>query len=196
MLASITPLGERARNSRWWLTAGFHVAGAVAGGASAGAVMGGLGAAAGTLAQPGPALVAVLAGILALGGAVADWRRWPVPSLHRQVNEDWLTRYRGWVYGAGFGLQLGLGVATIVTTAAVYVMLGLAVLTGSAAGGAAVGAAYGTTRGLTLLAVARVDRPDRLRAVHRTMQAWAPAGRRAATLAQLAVVALAGGVLL
>ena len=35
----------------------------------------------------------------------------------RQVNEDWMARYRGWAYGAGFGLQLGLGVVTIVTTA-------------------------------------------------------------------------------
>ena len=58
-----------------------------------------------------------------------------LPGPRRQVDERWLHRYRGWVYGAGFGVQLGLGVATVVTTSAVYVMLAAAVLTGTAAGG-------------------------------------------------------------
>jgi hypothetical protein len=31
------------------------------------------------------------------------------PSWQRQVDERWLTTYRGWVYGAGFGFQLGAG---------------------------------------------------------------------------------------
>src|SRR5437867_2391132 len=43
MLASITPLGERARGSRWGLTAGFFLAGSTLAGAAAGAVTGELG---------------------------------------------------------------------------------------------------------------------------------------------------------
>ena len=33
------------------------------------------------------------------------------------VHEQWLTRYRGWVYGVGFGAQLGFGLVTIITSA-------------------------------------------------------------------------------
>ncbi len=196
MLASIHPLGERARNGRWWLTTAAHVAGAAAGGALIGTAAGLLGAGVAQVIDPSPASLAAAAGAVALAGAVADAIGALPPSLHRQVNEDWLTRYRGWVYGAGFGLQLGLGVATIITAAAVYVMLVLAALTASPAGGMAVGAAFGLTRGLTLLAVARVRRPEELRRAHRRMQALAPVARRAAVTAQAAVAAVALGALL
>ncbi len=40
MLASITPLGERGRGQRWWLTVTAHVVGSVLGGAAIGAAMG------------------------------------------------------------------------------------------------------------------------------------------------------------
>ena len=43
MLASITPLGERARGSRWGLTVGFFLAGSTLAAAAAGAVAGELG---------------------------------------------------------------------------------------------------------------------------------------------------------
>jgi hypothetical protein len=46
------------------------------------------------------------------------------------VNRTWLDRYRSWVYGAGFGWQLGVGVATFVMSATVYLMVVLAALTG------------------------------------------------------------------
>jgi len=70
---------------------------------------------------------------------IAEHPGWPV---HRQVDDGWLPRYRGWVYGAGFGLQLGLGVVTIVTTAAVPAVWLLALLTASPSHGAAVGLAF------------------------------------------------------
>ena len=44
------------------------------------------------------------------------------------MNEEWLTSYRGWVYGAGFGAQLGTGVVTIVTSPIVYGVVLLAVV--------------------------------------------------------------------
>ena len=51
----------------------------------------------------------------------------------RQVNEVWLDRYRSWVYGAGFGWQIGVGLATYIVTAAVYLTIALAALTGEPA---------------------------------------------------------------
>ena len=35
---------------------------------------------------------------------------------------SWLGRYRSWVYGLGFGVQLGAGVTTVVVSSAVYVV--------------------------------------------------------------------------
>ena len=43
MLTSITPLGERSRGNRWWLTTAALVLGCVLAGAGAGALAGGLG---------------------------------------------------------------------------------------------------------------------------------------------------------
>src|ERR1700737_74390 len=104
MLASIHPLGERAKHNRWAVTVAFYLLGSVTAGAL-------LGAALGTIGVHGtPAIVAALCVVAAL----VDASRWRVPSWRRQVNEDWLRRYRGWVYGIGFGFQLGLGVVTIV----------------------------------------------------------------------------------
>jgi sulfite exporter TauE/SafE len=184
MLASIHPLGERARRSRWWLTTTFYVAGSVAGGAALGATVGALGYSLGLSLSPWMVAAAcVIAVALDLTA---------VPSLHRQVNEDWLRRYRGWVYGVGFGFQLGLGVVTIVTTAAVYAMVALAALSGSIAGGAVVGAVFGLSRALPVLATARVRRPEQLRRFHRRIAVAASPVRAAATstlvIAAVAVV--------
>src|SRR5215471_15244920 len=103
MLSSITPLGERGRNNRFGVTATAFVLGAVAGGTTLGAVCGWLGS---WLPERSSAVDALLVVVLAVGGAVLDATR--VPTIKRQVNEDWLNRYRGWVYGLGFGAQLGL----------------------------------------------------------------------------------------
>src|SRR6478609_6746597 len=114
MLASITPLGERSRGFSWGVTASAFAVGAVGAGALAGAAAG----AVGSLAPDGTwrdiAALALLA--LALVVDASPLRR-RLPTTRRQVNEDWLTRYRGWVYGIGFGAQLGTGLATIVTSA-------------------------------------------------------------------------------
>src|SRR6266513_808415 len=174
MLASITPLGERGRSSRWHVTVAFFVAGATLAAAALGAVAGELGA----LTWPGPsgfvhARLAVLAAALAastvidlgIGGA-------RVPSVRRQVNEAWLDEYRGWVYGLGFGVQLGLGVSTIVTTSAVYVTLVAAWLTGDPAAGALVAGVFGFVRGMSVLAGARVRSTAQLVALHAWIGAW------------------------
>jgi hypothetical protein len=98
--------------------------------------------------------------------AVVEWRAARVPGPRRQVNERWLDEFRGWVYGAGFGAQLGLGVTTVVSSAATYVAFLAAFLVAGPAPGALVVGVFGLIRGLTPLAAARVRRPDQLRALH------------------------------
>ncbi len=187
MLASIHPLGERARGQRWGITVTAYVVATLAASSSTGAL---LGAAGDRLGLPGAALVvAALAAVgVALDVGVGGLR---VPTIHRQVDEGMLSRYRGWVYGASYGLQLGLGVVTVVNSAAVYVALALALLSGSAAGGLAVGATFGAARAAVLLATAGVREPDQLRRLHRRLDAWEPRSRRLAVAIQAVVAAVA-----
>ena len=197
MLSSITPLGERGRNNRWWLTTAAYVVGSVLGGATIGALCGTLGwlacaplGGAGSLPAALPLTALALLGLL---GALADLGvgRLRVPSIRRQVDENWLGTYRGWVYGLGFGYQLGTGVATIVTSAITWVTLAAAVLTGSILGGVIVGATFGLARAGPLLLAAGVHHPGALRALHRRNQRFAPTARGLAIGAQVAVVGLA-----
>src|SRR5690242_14139999 len=104
---SITPLGERGRGMRWGVTATACAIGAVIGGALTGAVAGLAGDALLGGLDSTQAL-AVLAGACLLGLA-ADLRLFGtrLPTVRRQVDERWLRKYRGWVYGVGFGFQLG-----------------------------------------------------------------------------------------
>ena len=190
MLASIHPLGERARDRRWGVTVGAYVLGSTLAAAVLGAALGGVGA----LLALGPGLTASL--VVAAGGLAlaADLGAFGLPTVHRQVDKDWLDRYRGWVVGLGFGAQLGLGVVTIVNTAAVYLSLALALLTGSVAGGAVVGTTFGLVRALLILGVAGVRRPDQLRAALRRMQGWRSLSQRAGIAVQAVVLAAAGAV--
>jgi MFS family permease len=191
MLASITPLGERGRQSSWGVTVTAFALGAIGAGAAAGALLGEIGA----LVLPGGAgarLAVLLAALLAALLLDAAPRR--VPGPHRQVNPRWLDEYRGWVYGVGYGAQLGLGITTVVTSAATYAALLAALLTGRPLWGAAVLGCYGAVRGLTPLSTARVRDSRQLLAVHARLERWrgrAGHGARAA-LAVASVAALAG----
>ena len=201
MMATITPLGERGRNNRWWRTVSALTAGSVAGGWALGLASGTVGRAVAAVAFSGGTLAdgptAVLAaGALVAGGAV-ELAGWRLPTVRRQVDEDWLPRYRGWVYGAGFGVQLGVGLATTVTTAAVYGLVALAALagaTGAMAVAQALGAVFGLARALPVLAGARMHDPDRLRRRLRRVAGAATASRIAAgsSLCLLGVGALPG----
>jgi sulfite exporter TauE/SafE len=191
MLASIHPLGERVRRNRWWLTAAAHVAASAAGGALVGAALGGLAQLTlGRLLRGVSGVVLVIA-ICALAAAVDGSARRPPWPVRRQVDDGWLPRYRGWVYGAGFGFQLGLGVVTIVTTAAVPAAWLLALATASPVAGGGVGLAFGLSRGLPVLATAGVDTPGRLWSFQRRFQAGEAAARWA-TVASLGALAAAG----
>ncbi|HEX3690395.1 MAG TPA: hypothetical protein VHV28_11875 [Solirubrobacteraceae bacterium] len=187
MLASITALGERSRGFSWGVTASAFAAGAVGAGALAGAAGGALGSLAPSGRWRDVAGLALIA--LALAVDVSPLRR-HLPTTRRQVNEDWLTRYRGWVYGVAFGAQLGTGVVTIVTSAGVYAAALGAVLCGTVAAGAAVGAAFGAVRALSLLPARGASDPTGLVALHERLgRAEAPA-RNAALVAEVAAIAL------
>jgi hypothetical protein len=165
MLASITPLGERSRRQRWPLTVSALIIGATAAGGALGAAL----VATGRLAPlvPRTRLDVLLA--LAAAAVVLELRPFGLrlPTHRRQVDETWLHRYRGWVYGAGFGGQLGVGVSTIVATPAVYVALAAESLAPSIAAGLAIGATFGFVRGVTVLSTARVDSAAALTSFHR-----------------------------
>jgi hypothetical protein len=178
MLASIHPLGERARRNRWSLTVSAYLAGSAAGGLLAGAAAAALGwALRAGVGSPPTGLVTALA--LGAAAAATAWDvgvRRPLPP-RRQVNEDWLGRYRGWVYGAGFGVQLGAGLTTIVTTAAVpltFVLCLLLGLLGMPEAGLAAGAVFGFTRAAPALLLRRMNDPAGLRRFHERMQSARP----------------------
>jgi hypothetical protein len=188
MLGSITPLGERSRGRRWGITVTAFALAAGAAGAALGAA---LGAAGGLVVVSATARTALLGLAVAAAVVVDVLPGVRAPGPRRQVNEAWVHRYRGWVYGAGFGLQLGLGVTTIVSTAAVYATGAAAFLAGSAAAGAIVGAAFGLARAATLLAAGGVDEPRALAVLDRRLEAWERPARLAALAAEAALIALA-----
>jgi Cytochrome C biogenesis protein transmembrane region len=193
MLASINPLGERARRTRWGRTMTWYLIGSTAGGTAVGALAGAVGVGLRAALDPSDTAAAIVAATLAAAGVVLELglAGRSLPTTRRQVNEDWLAKYRGWVYGTGFGFQLGLGVATVVTTATVYVAIAFAVLTGSVVGGIAVGATFGFVRALPLLAVRRANDVARVHAALRRAAAWS--GRaHALAVAGLVGVAAAG----
>ena len=197
MLTSITPLGERGRASRWSITATAYVLGSVVGGAVVGTLAGALGW---LLPLEVPAVAVGALGLLTVAAVLAvlvERGRLPqVPTVRRQVDEDWLHRYRGWVYGVGFGAQLGAALVTIVTSPTVYLCLVLAVLTGSPAGGAVVGAAFGLARALPVLAMRRVTTPGHLASSSRRLAAHERTGRTLASAGLAAVAAASAAQLL
>jgi hypothetical protein len=193
MLSSIHPLGERSRNNRWGMTATAFIVGAVAGGAVTGAVAGLIGLVASSVVSWSASQALLVLAALAIAAAVGDLalRGRPLPLLHRQVNEEWIARYRGWVYGIGFGFQLGLGVVTYITTFAVPVMLIAAALTGSPSSGALIGATFGVFRGLAILATWSVDDPGSLGSFHARMARIAVPVRGASAGAEAMIGAFA-----
>jgi MFS family permease len=195
MLASITPLGERGRGSTWGVTITSFALGAVLGGAALGALLGAAGDITIGSRIGEDARLAILA--TALAGALAlELRARPVPGPRRQVNERWLDQFRGWVYGAGYGSQLGIGVTTVVSSAATYVALAAALLSASPSAGAAIVGCFGAVRGLTPLTAVGVRSPDALIRLHRSLARWRAPARAGAVAVLLGVLgfAIAGSV--
>jgi hypothetical protein len=191
MLASINPLGERGRKQRYGVTAGVHIASSMVAGAALGAALGLIGS---RFTRPLVALPAIATlGVLGLG---LDRRLWGsrVPGPRRQVDESWLSTYRGWVYGAGFGFQLGLGFTTIVSASATWLAFACALLSGSPLGGLTIGATYGLVRALPVLSTARIRDPASLRSWMSTLDRFRPHIAIATTLVQCTAILAALGL--
>jgi hypothetical protein len=192
MLSTITPLAEQSRGYRYRTTAAWFVAGAVLGGCTMGLGAAALALLAGAVGLSVAATLTIAA-LAALVTAASDLRLfgWQLPIHPRQVNEVWLSSYRAWVYGGGFGWQIGTGFATYIMTAAVYLTVALAALTGSPLVALAIGALFGLVRGLAILLGARITSTERLVAFHRRFDALAEPVRRAVIGVQLGVAAVA-----
>ena len=185
MLSSIHPLGERARNNRWWLTVTAFTVGAMATGALVGGSLGLIGSR--FVADISPlAAIGATAGVALVAGLL-DLVPVKPPGPKRQVNETWIGAFRGWVYGGGFGMELGLGFLTYVVTWAVYSMFVSEILTASPGFGAVVGMTFGLGRSATLLIAAVVDRPTRLTSFNRALAKAGPIVRRTTALGLIAL---------
>jgi sulfite exporter TauE/SafE len=186
MLASISPLVERASGRRWWRTSSSYLIASVVGGAALGAALGTIG----RLHRLGGSLLAVTAGVALIAAVVDLVGR--VPSQRRQVDETWLTAYRDWVIGTGFGAQLGFGAVTIVTSASTYLTWWFELAGGSTVWGAVIGAAFGLARALPLFAMSGVRDPGVLRRRNAAIVTALPVARRLTIGAQFATAGLLG----
>jgi hypothetical protein len=166
---------------------GAYVLGSALGGLAVGAVLGSLGA---VIAPSGTAARWLLCALIA-GGILLDASpgRAGLPTVRRQVNESWLHRYRGWVYGAGFGFQLGAGMVTVVVASAVYLAFAAAFLSGSPWTGAAIGLVFGSVRAATLLPAAAVQAPTQLGRIDAWLRSWDGRARWIAVGCQAALAA-------
>ncbi len=166
MLTSITPLGERGRGQRWAITMISLFVGHCVGGLALGAILAGLGLATGAvLGTPdGPVAVGIVAAAAVMAAAFDIGGR-ALPG-RRQVDEGWLTAYRGWVYGFGFGAQLGFGFVTVINTLLVVPLVLAGVLVGPTAA-ILLGGFYGMVRGLGAILGAGVRSVEQLRRLHR-----------------------------
>ena len=184
MLSSISPLGERARNSRRWLTTAAYLVGSCAGGLGLGTIASLLGSAVPEDTRASPWVLGVVALLLLVGLAYdcAPGSR-QVPSWRRQVDVNWLDEYRGWVMGLGFGVQLGFGLVTIITSATTYGVVLLAALSGDLGAGLAIGAVFGLVRALPSVLMVRVRDRSALHAVFARVERGAKPARILARVA-------------
>ena len=147
-----------ARGHRFWVTAVWFVVGAIAGGATLGLLAAALAAMVGALSLS-TGVSATLGGIVVGVALASDVRLggFRIPGNTRQVDENWLSAYRPWVYGIGFGWQIGVGVATYIMTAAVYAMVLLAALSANPLLAFALMTLFGLVRGLAVFLGAGLD---------------------------------------
>jgi hypothetical protein len=194
MLSQLTPVGEASRGHRYRTTAIWFVVGAVVGGATLGVGMALLAAGVSALSMTATTAFALAAaGAVAAAGVDAGTFGVAPPFFRRQVNEDWLGRYRAWVYGSGFGWQVGAGVTTYIMTAAVFLTIALGALGAGPFAALALGVLFGLVRGLAVLLTARLRTTADVFALHRRFDTLGEPVRRAVIVVQLAVAVVAIG---
>lgn len=194
MLSQLTPVGEASRGYRYRTTASWYIAGAVVGGAMLGGVMAACAAAVSSLGASSGTLLGIAACLAVVGGAVdSGVLGFAPPFFKRQVNEYWLGRYRSWVYGGGFGWQIGTGMTTYIMTAAVFLTIAFGALSAGPWAAFAIGVGFGLARGLAVLLTARRHTTAELFDLHRRFDALGEPVRRAVIGVQLAVAVVAAG---
>lgn len=197
MLSSIHPLGERGRGFTFGQTATAFIVGSTVGGLATGAFFGAIGELASWLLELGGVALGTTArltvvAVAAVAAIAVEWTNTALPSIHRQVNEDWLHEFRGWVYGLGFGFQLGTGLMTYITSAALLLWLATILVAGSFVGSLAIGGAFGLARGLGILSVRRVRSPGDLVRFHQALHARSALVWRVGSVALMALGVAAG----
>jgi len=193
MLGSMNPLVLRVRNGRWWTTTSAYILSSVVGGACIGWLLGAIGAVLHEASvAPSWRIAAALLGACGLAGGLLDSGVFGIrlPTVRRQVDEQWRYRYRNWIYAIGYGFQLGLGFTTIVTTATVYATFVAMILVASQPIGLALGAWFGLTRSVSVLAVAGVRNFGQFESIEMALaRYYAPS--RIATIAMEAFIGCA-----
>lgn len=154
MVGTIIPIVNGARTQgRISIAHWLHLVGAVAGGAGIGAALGAAGSAARAATAPAGALVLVPAGTIA---AIYSARELgivsvPMPQFHRQVPAWWRYRYQPNIAAFLYGIGLGVGVATFVRVATLYVVLAWVAFAGDPASGALAMGLFGAARALPVV---------------------------------------------
>ncbi len=193
MLSSIHPFGERSRNNSFRFTVGAHILGSALGGLALGAVAGLIGLVVTGVASPSDTVRIGLVAAFSVAALVleATSQERLLPTRTRQVNENWIQSYRGWVYGGGWGAELGFGISTIISTTLVHLLVVAMVLIGSFWASLLLGLVFGTARGASVLAARSVDSPERLRTFHHRLDAYRARSRTGA-VAALGIASLVG----
>jgi MFS family permease len=194
MLSTITPVTEKARGRSYAATVPWYVLGAIAGGATLGLIAATLSVPVRSFDIPSSAAVA-LVGVFSVVSVLSDLKvgGFQLPRHGRQVDRRWLDHYRSWVYGTGFGWQIGVGLATYIVTSAVYLTVAIAALTGSAGLAMLIGVIFGTVRGLAIFLGVRATTLEALHALHRRLHEFEPASRVLMFTVQALVAAVAVG---
>jgi hypothetical protein len=185
MLGSMTPLGERARDASWVRSVTYLTVGSGLGGAVLGFLLG----AAGALIPLSERFAATALVVFTIASAFLDMHVLPirVPTIRRQVDDLWLQKYRSWVYGLGFGFQLGAGIVTVVVTWSIYVTFAASLMSGSPYLGALIGLVFGVVRALPILTVARIRESQQLFQLRARLDRTATLSRRLTPLMEAAV---------
>jgi len=125
----------------------------------------------------GYSIVLAIVGILALvyGCHEFELMRAPAPQLRWQVPEQWRSQFAPSVVGLFYGLGLGPGLFTAITSASFYVLVFWVIVQRNLIGGAAVFGVYGLGRvSLLVLMYARFNQNRELFKFSRELHRWKP----------------------
>lgn len=165
MVGTIVPIVHGERDSGALPLSGWiHLAGTTLSGAMAGATLGVLGGAINPLS--GTTLIPVL-GFLSAAYGAHELRlvSLPMPQFRRQVPRTWSLlppRMTALLYGLG----LGWGFGTFITSSAFHVVALWSFLSGEAAVGAMLLGTYGFFRGAPILLLSAVPDPEKVYGLH------------------------------